>query len=311
MMNENGITSMQHSALPNTASAGLALPSSPGCDNLATLAHDARNLITALNLYCDLLNGPGVLAPPFRHYGNELRMVTAAGRRLVSKLSTQSEHDFSVSPAAPAAPIEPMSPEVESTASCSVPSLGPLARRQSAYTRFDDEFAATPITNLAAELLASRNLLAALVGPATVVTVDVEGGACGIRLTAEDLTRILVNLARNSAEAMSRAMSSNRRIQISLSETSPAGTNPVGFPVCLHLIFEDNGPGISPELIHRVFDQGFTTHSTALGGESWITFHRGLGLAIARSIIQSAGGRIEVATRPGGGARFSIELPGL
>jgi hypothetical protein len=43
-------------------------------------------MVTALGLYCDLLEEPGVLAAPFTHYGNELRLVAAASRRLVEKL---------------------------------------------------------------------------------------------------------------------------------------------------------------------------------------------------------------------------------
>ena len=59
-----------------------------GCqgESLAEVAHDARNMVTALGLYCDLLEEPGVLAVPFAHYGNELRLVAAASRRLVEKL---------------------------------------------------------------------------------------------------------------------------------------------------------------------------------------------------------------------------------
>jgi len=56
-------------------------------ENLAELAHDARNMVTALGLYCDLLEEPGVLATPYLHYGNELRLVAAASRRLVEKLA--------------------------------------------------------------------------------------------------------------------------------------------------------------------------------------------------------------------------------
>ena len=61
---------------------------------------------------------------------------------------------------------------------------------------------AEPIDNLAAELLANRNLLAALAGPSIALTVDAEGGALPVRLTGEDLTRMLVNLVKNAAEAM-------------------------------------------------------------------------------------------------------------
>jgi hypothetical protein len=39
-------------------------------ENLAELAHDARNMVTALGLYCDLLDEPGVLGAPYAHYGN-------------------------------------------------------------------------------------------------------------------------------------------------------------------------------------------------------------------------------------------------
>ena len=61
-----------------------------GCrgETMAEVAHDARNMVTALSLYCDLLEEPGVLASPFAHYGSELRMVAAASRRLVDKLSS-------------------------------------------------------------------------------------------------------------------------------------------------------------------------------------------------------------------------------
>ena len=53
---------------------------------VAEIAHDARNMVTALDLYCDLLQEPGVLASPFSHYCGELRLVAAASRRLIDKL---------------------------------------------------------------------------------------------------------------------------------------------------------------------------------------------------------------------------------
>ena len=56
-------------------------------ESLAELTHDARNMVTALGLYCDLLEEPGVLATAYAHYGSELRLVAAASRRLVEKLA--------------------------------------------------------------------------------------------------------------------------------------------------------------------------------------------------------------------------------
>jgi signal transduction histidine kinase len=52
------------------------------------------------------------------------------------------------------------------------------------------------------ELLGNRNLLAALAGPAIALTMDAEWGARPVWLTGEDLTRLLVNLVKNAAEAM-------------------------------------------------------------------------------------------------------------
>jgi hypothetical protein len=57
-------------------------------ETLAEVAHDARNMVTALGLYCDLLEEPGVLTPQYRHFGSELRLVATASRRLVEKLVT-------------------------------------------------------------------------------------------------------------------------------------------------------------------------------------------------------------------------------
>jgi signal transduction histidine kinase len=316
-MNSFGLIESQplESAPLSTASAGFAKYPNPvsgfGSDTVAALAHDARNLITALGLYCDLLNEPGVLTPPFAHYRNELRLVMAAGHRLVSKLVARSERESAASTAVlPELPDTPWLftvAEIEATGPAPAASA-PLMRQPPAYARFDDEFAATPVTNLAAELLANRNLLAALAGPGIAVTVDAEGGARGIQLTAEDLTRILVNLVRNAADAMP----SGGRVHIGLTEMSADGQpSAAGAPTRLLLAFEDNGLGIPSEIIDKVFDHGFTTRTPTGRGENWTNFHRGLGLAISRSIIESACGRIEVTNRPEGGARFLIELPAL
>lgn len=64
----------------------------------------------------------------------------------------------------------------------------------------------------------------------------------------------------------------------------------------------DSGRGIAPENLHRVFDPFFTTR-LGQGGS-------GLGLHIVHNLVHSVlGGRIEVHSRPGAGATFSITLP--
>ncbi len=287
-----------------------------------------------------------MLAVPFAHYGNELRLVAAASRRLVEKLVALDTPADEVPGASGACATGPCATGPRGDGCAAPRSDGPrsdgwtagglpdpalqraldlsLGRSLDSYggrgvsqpkgigpepglaggRRWDSIFA-EPIANLAAELLANRNLLAALAGPGLVVTVDTEGGARPVRLTAEDLTRLMVNLVKNAAEAMP----GGGRIQISLRERPGAN----GVVEWLDLVIEDNGPGITPGALEKVFEPGFTTHprGAAVNG-GWPAAHRGLGLAISRSVVEASGGHIAAANRTGPsltGARFEIELP--
>jgi signal transduction histidine kinase len=132
--------------------------------------------------------------------------------------------------------------------------------------------------------------------------VDVEGGAKAVWLTGEDLTRVLVNLVKNAAEAMP----AGGRIQLGLRE---AAAQP-GDALRLTLTIEDNGPGIPPKALDKVFESGYTTHARGSSERaSWPAAHRGLGLSITRSVIEGAGGRIHAVDRPQSGACFEIDLP--
>ena len=67
----------------------------------------------------------------------------------------------------------------------------------------------------------------------------------------------------------------------------------------------DEGPGLPPEDIDRVFDRFWRaqpSRARTSGGA-------GLGLSIVRAIVERHGGRIRVANRPEGGAVFSFDLP--
>lgn len=67
------------------------------------------------------------------------------------------------------------------------------------------------------------------------------------------------------------------------------------------LVVEDNGPGIPPEDLPRVFDPFYTTRPVGQGS--------GLGLTVARDIVAGHGGRIELEAARGRGLRVRIELP--
>lgn len=67
----------------------------------------------------------------------------------------------------------------------------------------------------------------------------------------------------------------------------------------------DDGPGIPPERLSRLFERFYRADTARTGGSG----HTGLGLAIARAIVQNHGGTITAANEPGRGARFTAQLP--
>lgn len=65
--------------------------------------------------------------------------------------------------------------------------------------------------------------------------------------------------------------------------------------------FSDTGPGIAPEHLEHIFEPFYTTKDIGSG--------TGLGLPVARRIIEEHGGWLEAANLPGGGAAFTVWLP--
>lgn len=316
-------------------------------ESLSEVAHDARNMVTALGLYCDLLEEPGVLATAFTHYAHELRLVASASRRLVEKLVAldtnaasdgavhasmvhasvvhallQANASRGIAPASAAGAsavtsiVKPANGNVAAGAGPCLtlapnPAPNPAWNSTTPRNRNQrwDLLPALPVSNLAAELMANRNLLAALAGPAIALTVEASGGAQAVRLTGEDLTRLMVNLVKNAAEAMSRNMTQATtqagRIAIGLSD----GETAKGAAPSLELTVEDNGPGIPEAALQNIFISGYTSRGKEAAADGWPRNHRGLGLAIVRSIVEGAGGRITAANRVQGGACFTLELP--
>jgi signal transduction histidine kinase len=105
------------------------------------------------------------------------------------------------------------------------------------------------------------------------------------------VSQVVLNLVENARDAIAKRPDGNIVVSTKLGE---AGDRAM-------LIVEDNGPGVPSELKDKVFAPYFTTKH-AKGGT-------GLGLAIVHRIVSDHGGRITVSDKPGGGARFAIELP--
>lgn len=103
------------------------------------------------------------------------------------------------------------------------------------------------------------------------------------------ITQVLVNLIANAADAL--ASTPKPVLKILLRPSSRQA----------HIIFQDNGPGISPENLKHLWSPSFTTKPVGKG--------TGLGLAICYNIITEHGGSITVNTKFGVGTTFTVQLP--
>jgi signal transduction histidine kinase len=109
-----------------------------------------------------------------------------------------------------------------------------------------------------------------------------------IRCRPTALKRALRNLLDNAVKYGTRA-------RVALRDTGPEA----------EITIEDDGPGLAPEEIARVFEPFYRVE----GSRSRDTGGIGLGLAITRSLIERQGGSVTLANRTGGGLRASVRLP--
>jgi signal transduction histidine kinase len=101
------------------------------------------------------------------------------------------------------------------------------------------------------------------------------------------LRQALENLVRNAREAM--AGQPDARLTLSLVREGPFAVVRVA----------DNGPGIPPDRLDRIFEPFVSTKGKGMG----------LGLAICKEIVESHGGRLEVESAEGEGTTFTLRLP--
>jgi PAS domain S-box-containing protein len=105
------------------------------------------------------------------------------------------------------------------------------------------------------------------------------------------LAQVFQNLVRNAAESMPQGGT----VRVKLSQQAGSDGDEISVEVT------DQGPGIAPELLDKIFLPFFSTKERGSG----------LGLAVAYSIIQKHGGRIQVSSALGVGTTFRVSLPAL
>jgi signal transduction histidine kinase len=131
------------------------------------------------------------------------------------------------------------------------------------------------------------------------VRIDVPEALRPIQGDPHQLRQIFTNLLTNAFEAMNGSAGAVEITATSIDgEDEPMpGAEHLG-PTIL-ITISDNGPGIPPEVVDRIFSPFFTTKPQGSG----------LGLAIVRKIVDAHDGRIDVVQRPGGGTVFRVTLP--
>jgi signal transduction histidine kinase len=121
----------------------------------------------------------------------------------------------------------------------------------------------------------------------------VPAGLPQIQADEHQLTQVFTNLLINAYEAMN----GNGRVVISAQPTRIEDGADGRAAVLVE--FQDNGPGMAPDIADRIFGPFFTTKAQGSG----------LGLAIVRKIIDAHDGKIDMKTAPGAGTTIRVTLP--
>jgi two-component system sensor histidine kinase ChvG len=160
--------------------------------------------------------------------------------------------------------------------------------------RVDTQLQQEPLERIDPAALAAQVIdgLRLAYGSHPELNLEVSGTRCIVRATATRLLQALENVLVNARSVAPP----DSRIDVSV---RTSGTTCV-------IEVADRGPGIPPSHLERIFERFFSYRPE----EGDARGHAGLGLAIAKSIVQGYGGTIGARIRDGRGAVFEIRLPG-
>jgi two-component system NtrC family sensor kinase len=106
-----------------------------------------------------------------------------------------------------------------------------------------------------------------------------------VRADLQQMVQVFINLLTNASQAM------DGKGRITVSAEARDGK--------VRISFRDEGPGIAPENLGRVFEPLFSTKAVGIG----------MGLAVCKAFVEACDGTIEVESEPGKGATFIVTLP--
>jgi signal transduction histidine kinase len=123
-----------------------------------------------------------------------------------------------------------------------------------------------------------------------------------INIIPQDIGRVILNLITNAFYAVNEkaVLAASMPATVKYEPTVSLHTKKVGDTVKVSV--KDNGNGIPPNILEKIFQPFFTTKPTGQG--------TGLGLSLSYDIIKAHGGELQVKTEEGKGLEFIIVLPG-
>ncbi|MGE5851219.1 MAG: ATP-binding protein [Candidatus Methylomirabilota bacterium] len=246
----------------------------------ASIAHEIRNPLAAISGSVEVLKEDQILEEPNRDL---LDIVLREARRL--KLITGQFLDFAKPRPLLFRPC-PLRPLVEET----------LHLLTKSSERHPDTTWALTEEPSDLSVLADADQLRQVVWNLCLNAIQAmpEGGRLTVTLRALPAGSPLVD---SSISPLGRIGGSSRGDQL----TNPPidqSTSPPDGGEWVEMAFQDTGRGIPSQELERIFDPFYTTRASGTG----------LGLAIARKILESMGGRIDVASRPDAGTTFRLWL---
>lgn len=170
-----------------------------------------------------------------------------------------------------------------------------LARQLVSFSRRDE--GEPEIVDVAEFVRSIGALVSRTIPPGVTVTADAAGAlpAC---VDPTKLRQVLMNLVDNAVEALEGSGS----VRLGARLVDLPGSDPaLAAGPYVELSVADDGRGMEPHVAARALEPAFTTKARGTG----------LGLAIVHGAVETAGGRVSLASRPGNGTTVTVHLPAV